>query len=339
MTLDKSDLRRTILTKPRQFQEGLDAIGRIVPLTTDFKSIVVSGMGGSALPANLLDIYLRDLYEKDPKQEQLRLYNSRSYTLPVEAYDHCLNIICSHSGNTEETLSSLNEAIDHNLLCVGISSGGKLEETCKENDIPHIKLPIPYENFQPRVATGHFLAILIQLLVNAKKIPSCQNSFSSVAKSLEEEIPRLEERGKKIAEGLVGKTPVIYASRRFRALAKIWKIKINENSKTPAFWNYFPELNHNEFVGYTNPQSQFHIIELRDANGHPQNIKRYEVTARLLKARGVEVEVIDMPKGDILYRIFATLALGNWTSYHLALAYGQDPTPVAMVEDFKKELK
>jgi len=119
----------------------------------------------------------------------------------------------------------------------------------------------------------------------------------------------------------------------------IWKIKINENSKTPAFWNYFPELNHNEFVGFSNPQAQFHVLMLKNSEDHPRDLLRYDVTAKFLKERGVGVNIIDIPDGNILYRIFAAIALADWISYYLALEYDQDPTPVDMVEDLKKALK
>lgn len=119
----------------------------------------------------------------------------------------------------------------------------------------------------------------------------------------------------------------------------VWKIKINENSKTPCFWNYFPELNHNEMVGFTNPQADFSFLMLKDGNDHPQNQKRFDVMAELMRKRGMDVEIIDMVSGSVFYKIFATLYLGDWVSYYLALAYGQDPTPVDMVEEFKDLVK
>jgi glucose/mannose-6-phosphate isomerase len=118
----------------------------------------------------------------------------------------------------------------------------------------------------------------------------------------------------------------------------IWKIKINENAKTPAFWNYFPELNHNEMVGFTLPQAKFHILLLMSEKEHSQNIKRMKITSELLRKKGVETTFINMPGNDTFENIFSTLILGDWTSYYLALAYNQDPTPVEMVEDLKKLL-
>ena len=338
MIVDHSNLRRVILESATQFREGSNAAAA-VKAGGPFDMLMLSGMGGSALPGNLLRIYLHDrAAHAKGQQRQLAIYQNRFYALPPEAFRRCLNIFCSHSGNTEETIAAFEEAIAHHLPCVGISSGGKIERMCAERGIPHVKLPIPYENFQPRMATGHFLGAIVRVLENAGMITYCISSMDAVAAKLTEAIPRMEERGKAIAERLKGKTPVIYSSTRFKALAMIWKIKINENAKTPAFWNFFPELNHNELVGFTNPQGAFRALMIRDPHDHPQNIKRYDVTAKLLSEKGIETEVIDMEEGETLYRMFATLALGDWTSYYLALSYGQDPTPVDMVEDLKKML-
>lgn len=337
MKIDKSNLRKVILNESSQFEEGFK-IAADVNAQGSFDRIMVSGMGGSALPSNILRIYLNDVFAQDKSYKKIGVFQNRFYTLPPEAYNNCLNLICSHSGNTEETISSFQEALDHNLPCIGISSGGVIEKMCKKNKIPHVKLPIPYKNFQPRMATGHFIGVIIQILINQRMISDCRKDIVAAAKKLDQSIPKLEQQGKNLAKKLVGKTPVIYASTQFKSLAMIWKIKINENSKTPAFWNYFPELNHNEFVGYTNPQGAFHVLLLRDDCDHERNLKRYDVTQKLLQKNNVSVDIVKMPKGKLFYRIFATLALGDWMSYYLALEYGQDPTPVDWVENFKKEL-
>ncbi len=336
--IDKSNLRRVILSTADQFKEGV-AIAKDININVQFSRVMVSGMGGSALHANVLRIILNDTAKKYNHYRVTSVYQNRFYKLPPEAYNDCLNIICSHSGNTEETIASFEEALENNLPCIGISSGGIIKDMCKKNNVPHIKLPIPFENFQPRMATGHFVSSILQVLVNAKKLPKEIVEMDEISEQLRDATLQMEERGKRIAEILVGKTPIIYASTKFKALAMIWKIKINENAKTPAFWNYFPELNHNEFVGFSNPQAQFHILMLRDLKDYSRNLLRYKLTAKFLEKKGIKTEIIDMPEGNILYRAFATITLADWISYYLALEYKQDPTPVDMVEELKKALK
>lgn len=335
MNIDKENLYSVIEKMPEQLVEGLE-IARGVKVGGNFKSITISGMGGSALPANLLRIYLNDLFYQNPnKNHRFAVYQNRFYSLPPEAYDNSLNIISSYSGNTEETVASFEEALENNLPCVGIAAGGKVLELCQKSGIPCVKMP---SGIQPRMANGYNFAAILRILVNSGMVEDKSNDFRENSELLKANLESFRKQGEEIAKVVKEKTPMVYASTKFKSLAMIWKIMFNENSKTPAFWNYFPELNHNEMVGFTNPQAKFHFLILRDADDHERNLKRVEVTANILKEYGIESTIIEMPEGNILYRIFGTLQIGCWASYYLALEYGVDPTPVKMVEKLKEML-
>jgi glucose/mannose-6-phosphate isomerase len=259
--------------------------------------------------------------------------------LPPESFYECLNFICSYSGNTEETIASFEEALENNLPCVALSSGGKIEEMAKEHHVPHILLPIPYENFQPRIGTGYFFGAMFQVLVNQGLVADVTKTLIKESLALKQCMGTLEEQGKLLAKKIAGKTPVIYSTARYKSVAMVWKIKFNENAKTPAFWNFFPELNHNEMVGWTLPQGKFIILMLRDLDTHQRVKKRFEITAQLLRENKVDVEILDIHGKSVYTKVFTSILLGDFVSYHLALAYGQDPTPVDMVEKLKKLLK
>lgn len=336
--LDKSNFRQMIIDSPDQFRVGFE-LAKNIKVSGNFKAIMISGMGGSALPGNLFRIYLNNLFRaENPEKQPLSIYQNRSYSLPPESFHECLNFICSYSGNTEETIASFEEALKNNLLCIALSSGGKIEAMAKEHNVPHIKLPIPFPNFQPRVGTGYFFGAMFQVLVNQGLVEDTTKTLLEEADILKQNMGALEEQGKTLAKKIAGKTPVIYSTARYKSVAMVWKIKFNENAKTPAFWNFFPELNHNEMVGWTLPQGKFIVLMLRDANTHSQVLKRFEVTAQLLCKQGVEVEILDMDGESVYSRTFMSIALGDFTSYYLALEYGQDPTPVDMVEKLKKFL-
>lgn len=333
--LDKENLRQVILDSPNQIAIGL-RLAKNIKIEGEFSALEISGMGGSSLPANILRIYLNSLYSDNPSQnKRFGIFQNRFYSLPYEAYNQCLNFFASYSGNTEETIASLNQAVSAKLPSVGFATGGKIAEICQQNNIPCVLLPA---GIQPRYATGYFFSTMFQVLVNAKLTEDKTKELLELAENLKTETAALEERGKELAEKLVGKTPIIYSSTKYKSLAMIWKIKINENAKTPSFYNFYPELNHNEMVGWTLPQGKFHIITLMDKHDHPQNIKRMKITANLLKKKGIETNIIEMEDGNVFNTIFSTLILGDWVSYYLGLAYNQDPTPVEMIEALKKRL-
>ncbi len=330
--------RQNILESLDQFVVGFE-IAKGAKVAGEFKRLVVSGMGGSALPAGLVERYVQDVAVRHHVLP-VRIIQNRTYALPLgTASDHHLHVVCSYSGNTEESISCLQEAIQKGVPVIGMSAGGTIEEMCKAQNIPHVKLPIPTPTFQPRMGIGYFFAALVEILINHNLLPDVRDEVLAGAASVKEDLSEREETGKQIAAELVGKTPVVYSNFQYEPVAMIWKIKINENAKTPAFWNVIPEMNHNEMVGYTNPQGAFHVLLLRDPTDEPRNLKRYDVLLPLLAEKGVTGTTIDIIGSGVYNRIFNTLILGDFIAYYLALAYGQDPEPVAMVEAFKKALE
>jgi glucose/mannose-6-phosphate isomerase len=334
--LDTHDFHTMIMESPDQFSTGF-SLAKDIRVEGNFSKIVVSGMGGSALPVDILRILLDDVAKRYDVVTPV-LYQNRNYGLPQESVHETLFILSSYSGNTEETLETLSEVVKRGLPAIGMSAGGELERLCLEAGIPHIKLPIPSEGFQPRMGTGFFIGALLEVLINHNLIPDIRSEVLHDAKLVAESMDAIEKEGEALSVRVEGKTPVIYAPDQLRGLAMIWKIKFNENAKTPAFWNYFPELNHNEMVGFSLPQGKFYVIMLRDHEDHPRNQKRFDLTAQLLREKGVEVEILDSLGESVFNRVLMSIALGDFTSYHLALRYGQDPTPVDMVEKFKKLL-
>lgn len=329
--IDKENLRQVIIDFPKQFKEGFE-LAKNIKVRGDFSSVIVSGMGGSALPTEVIKLYLD---ENDSQKKDFNLFANRTYALPKNSGKNCLHIVSSFSGNTEETLSSLQEIIKKKLPVIGIAYGGKLIEICKKNNIPYIELPFVS---QPRYATGYFFSTTLKILANARLIKLDEQKIIREAENLKKEILKSESKGKSLAQKLVGKTPIIYSSDKMRAVAMIWKIKINENAKTPAFYNVYPELSHNEMVGFTLPQSKFHILTLMNKSDHPQIQKRMKITTKLYKQKGIDTSLIEIDNSSVFNSVFQSLILGDWISYYLALAYKQDPTPVRMVEDLKKML-
>lgn len=335
---DPSNFRQFILDTPTQFEVGMN-LAKDVKVEGNFKSLTVTGMGGSALPVNLLQAFCNSLVETNPEYKPLDIFINRSYSLPPQAKSkESLNFLSSYSGTTEEVISSLEEARKLNLSFIGFSSGGNIEELSKKYGMPHVKLPIPFPNYQPRMGTGYFFGSMYQVLVNHGLAPDQTEEIKKSAATFGDLMESYENKGKELAKLLKGKTPIIYSSQKYNPSAMIWKIKMNENAKTPAFWNYFPELNHNEMVGFTNPQADFFLIMLRDKDDDPRNLKRYDVTAQLLKEKGIDSMIIDMDGNSTFSKMFLTITYADWASYYLALEYGQDPTPVEMVEKLKKIL-
>ncbi len=324
---DKSNMRQIILDFPKQFRVGLEAAENI-GLKSNFNKVIICGMGGSALPADILKTWLEE------EKVGLSLTVHRDYNLPYWVNQKTLVVCISYSGNTEETLSAFKEAQKKNLKIVAITSGGKLSKLCQLYKVPFAKIP---SGFPPRMALGFQFAALAKILVNSELLKNNLNNILALEKTLKPAL--LEEKGKKLAKKLKDKIPLIYASRKFKTLAWIWKIKFNENSKIPAFANYFPEISHNELVGFTKTSRfSFFVIILREPIDHSRILKRMKLFAEILKPRKIQVQFLEISGKDKLTKIFKNILLSDWVSYYLALKCQIDPTPVELTEEFKRKL-
>jgi len=312
----------------KQFRAGYEATADLI-LPSNKQGICICGIGGSALPGNLLELYL------EKHNINIPLILERSYGLPKKINKDWLVICISYSGNTEEPLSCLKQAQSNGLDVGLISSGGKLKEIAEQNNIPIAIMP---KGIQPRMALGYQFSALLGILEKAELIKTPEDVLK--LESIDPEIQK--DFAKNLAERIKGNIPIVYASNKLKIIARICKIGFNENAKSPAFWNYLPELNHNEMVGFTKKNNSdfrnFYFIIFKDLNDHLKIQKRMDLTKQILNKQEIKGEIIELKGKTLLEKAFYGIILSYWISYYLALLYNIDPEPVKLVEDFKKLL-
>jgi len=302
--------------------------------------IVIAGMGGSGLAAKALKTWPGHVVPLTVIQD---------YDLPNHVGINTLLICSSYSGNTEETLSVTNAAInmptDARPMMVIVASGGQLLDIAKEQNVPYITLPA---NYQPRMTFGYQLRALIEILEQTKllsgAIQDLQTAADWLSTQLEGWLPVVAVKNnyaKQLALELMGKSVVMYAGPKLSPAAYKWKISFNENAKNIAWYNQYPEFNHNEFLGWTSHPTKkpYAIIELRSNLEHSQVQKRFEVSNKLLSGQRPSPEVVTVLGTDILEQLMWAIALGDFVSLYLALLNGLNPTPVDLIEKFKLALQ
>ncbi len=312
---------------PKQFAKGFE-LAQGLKVEGNFNRIVLCGMGGSASFVALINDYLAT-----DASIKLKMEAVKGYDIPNNCDSQTLFFISSYSGNTEETLSCLDQVDSRGFSYIVVTSGGQLLEKAKTKDKPLLAIP---GGIQPRLSTGYFIAGIFQILINQGLIPDKKAEILAAADSIEASLDEIKT--KEIARAMKGFTPIIYTSNVNASLAETLKIKFNENSKTQSFWNYFPELNHNEMVGYTNLVMNPYFLMFASQFSHPRLRKRMEIFKNLMEAKNLTVTIIDLKGKNVLEEILMGYYLGDHITYYLADAYGIDPEPVAMVEDFKKKL-
>jgi len=322
-SLDKNNMEKIITDFSKQCQDARKLCGRIKTATKP-SSIVIGAMGGSAIAGDFLRCYLPNI----------PISVVRDYQLPETIQKPALIFIVSYSGNTEESLSMFQDAYRRGHAIICMSSGGKLESVARAKDVPYIRLP---SGVPPRLSTGYIFFPILGVLQNSGIIPNKDAEVEATIRALEN--PKHRRMGEELANRLKDRIPLVYSSGKFGAVAMKWKTDINENAKTPAFFNIYPEFNHNELNGFLNLPGRFHAIILRDENEHPRIAKRMDVTKKIIRETGTTLTELGIKGDNELAKLFSTMLIGLWASYFLAILYGTDPTPVPVIEMLKKDLK
>lgn len=301
-------------------------------------NIVVAGMGGSALAALLVKTWLK-------ADIKVPFEVVRSYDLPSYVGENTLVIVSSYSGNTEETLSALEQAEKKGAQLGIITAGGALLDIAESYRVAHVALP---QNLQPRMAVIYNLRALIALLANFKivgreKLDEVKATAGWLKLESEQwagDIPVDKNYAKQLALLAVGKTPVFYGGTLTAPVAYKWKISWNENAKNTSFWNELPEFNHNEFIGWTSHpiEKPFAVFDLVSNLEHPQILKRFEISDRLLSGQRPKSTVVNLRGETVIEQLLWGSILADFASIYVAILNGVDPTPVPLIEKLKKEL-
>ncbi|MDZ7263383.1 MAG: bifunctional phosphoglucose/phosphomannose isomerase, partial [candidate division KSB1 bacterium] len=335
-----SNMLGLLTSFPQQFQqarqigEGFDY--NFAP--TRLHHIIFAGMGGSAIGGDLIIASLGN-------QLKFPAAVVRHYSLPPYTDQHSLVIVSSYSGNTEESLSCYEDAKARlaNIIC--ITSGGELAARARRDGVPFIAIP---GGNPPRTALA-YLSIPVLVFfkrsgIVAPDMIDIEETIQLLIDKANQYAPSMENnRAMVLAQKLIDKIPILYSSvELLQAVAMRWKGQLSENSKVLAFQNAFPELNHNEIVGWERRADlfpHFQIIYLRDHRDHIRIQRRMEITRSILEPLTLPVIEVFSEGHSRLARLFSLIYLGDMVSYYLAIFNGIDPTTIDKIQLLKDRLR
>lgn len=340
--LTRRDSERTLETTATQYLQMETPI-EILSAENDGRqltNIVIAGMGGSGLAAQIAKTWLdSDL--------AVPLEIVQGYSLPGYVDESSLVIISSCSGNTEEVLSNLTDANERGAQVAIITSGGKLAELGEEQSIARVML-VNDQKVQPRMLTFLQLRAIVLLLVHfglahsdkSDEIVAVGEWLGEESRNWTMDVTTENNYAKQLALQAVGKTPIFYGGELTWSLAFKWKISWNENSKNVAFWNRYPEFNHNEFIGWTSHpvEKPFAVFDLMSSFEHPQIKRRFEISDRLLSGKRPKVTSIELAGDTLLKQLFWGNVLADYASIYTGVLNNVDPGPVPLITKLKQEL-
>lgn len=338
--LDTLDMLGEIDHLPYQLHSAWD-LGQTMPLpdVPTLTSVVISGMGGSAIGADLVTAAVTATCG-------VPVTVHRDYGLPAFARGKStLMIASSHSGNTEETLDSFDAARKQDCSIVAITTGGELAK--RAADLP----TWTFEHAgQPRAAVGFSFGLLLALFARLKLIPDPAKELMMAVSTMKEaqeqlraEVPASQNPAKREAGQLVGRWVTVFGAGLLAPVARRMKTQINEIAKSAANFEFLPEADHNTLAGTQHPEEVMapHTMNLflRAPSDHPRNRKRIDLTRQAFMLDGLNTDFIDA-RGDVpLAHMWSTILFGDYMAYYLAMAYAVDPTPIQALSEFKEAMK
>jgi glucose/mannose-6-phosphate isomerase len=338
--IDKDDMYQSIWDFPENIIDAIELSENITLKNEyrDLNNIIIAGMGGSAIGGDVV-------YSLIKNEIKIPFVVNRGYDLPAWANSSTLIICSSYSGNTEETISILEEAKSLDAKVIGITTGGVLESLCKNYSFDFVNIP---SGLQPRAALAFSFIPLLYILKKTSlinvEVSSWLKSSVDLIKSKRVEYSSDKENNPvyQLANKLYNKLPIIYAdSGSLETVAVRLKGQICENSKILAYHSIYPEMNHNEIVGWENNEeyfSNYYVLWLMDEEMNIRNKSRKNIISEILSGLNVSQQEIKVDGYSFKERFLLLIHYGDWLSYWCAILHNTDPSPVKNIQTLKDKL-
>ncbi len=303
-----------------------------------YENLLIMGMGGSGVAGDVMKLLSNEISDKN-------IIVLKDYSIPKQVIKlRPLCLFISYSGNTEEILSSINDAKENNLDWIVISSGGNLIDIAIKEGKEYIRIP---SGLQPRAAFG-YLTLAISMILDINENSSYVSELNEVSSYLE----NLSKKGDEsdinklslnICDKIDKKTVILYSGTDMtQVVSSRWKTQINENAKSKAFVGNLPEVHHNEILSWDadmdGSKKNYIIVLLRDKNENDQIKKRFELTKQLIGEK-VDITEVNLDNQEsTLKTLLELVLLGDLVSLNLARKHAIDPNNIDTIEKLKKLL-
>ena len=345
MAVDSLGMLEALRGWPEQLATAHEAAARIdasaLPAADDYDNIVVLGMGGSGIVGDVL-------VTVGTATLPVPIVVLKQYRTPAFVGPRTLAFAVSYSGDTEETVEMARGAVAAGATLVTLSCGGELGRLAEEHGALH--LPCPDGIPMPRAALGAMVAPLFVTLFRMGLLPEAhaglvkaQQQLASRRDQCRPEVEGAANPARELARRIGGTIPLIYGAGGLGAVAAMrWKSSINENAKAPAFWNQYPELDHNEICGWglhgDVTRQLVTLVELRHGLEHAQLARRSEATRALMQEVVHQIVEVEAAGEGRLAQLLDLIYIGDWTSLYLALDHDVDPGPIEAIDELKRRL-
>jgi glucose/mannose-6-phosphate isomerase len=341
--LDSLDILTPVERLAEQCRAGWD-IGRAaegLPEGDSIDGIAVLGMGGSAMAGEIARAVM------EPSGGHVVQVLKGYGPLPGWVGPRTLVVAVSYSGDTEETLDALADALERGASVLSLSSGGRLAAAAAKGGWPHVTVP---GGLQPRASLGYMVLPLLAVFarmgfsdLSDDDVAEAEAVLDGISQACGRQVPLAANPAKQLAMAVAGKIPLIYGGQGVAAVAaRRFKCDLNEYGKAPAFANELPEMGHNEVEGFEQMgdllRSHAVVVALRDSQEDPRVSLRFEVTRGILDGRVSGFRQVRATGSSALARLMSLVSTTQLAAVYAGLAAGRDPGPVEVIRRLKEEL-
>lgn len=310
-------------------EAGQIAQHAIIEKAENVQHIVVTGLGGSGIGGTVVA-------ELVAENCSIPVLVNKDYFLPAYVGKHSLVIVSSYSGNTEETLQAMQTALQKGAQIVCITSGGKIREIAKQHQLGCIEIP---GGMPPRSCFGYSLVQLLKVLVvNGFASASLFTDLQNAIELLDKEEQAIQTEAMALAKKLHGKFAMLYSLGSCEGVVVRFRQQINENGKMLCCHHTFPEMNHNELVGWVEENKNLAVVTMRTTFDYDRTVKRYEFCKPLFEKLSSSVTDVFAKGQSRLEQYLYLVHIGDWASCYLADLKGIDAVEVKIIDQLKNEL-
>lgn len=326
-----ADMNTLIAEFPDNITEALEIASnaKISTPKHEIRNVLICGMGGSGIGGRLVAKWVED-------ELSVPVTFAQDYGIPGFVSKHTLLIGSSYSGNTEETISSIHQALERGAHLIGITSGGQLQTLCEENGYDVIVVP---GGNPPRSALAYSLVQLLQIFV---QLGMCSMSrLKEMAKARDliiEEKESIQSIAREMASFVNGQVPIYYSTTDYEPVLIRARQQFNENGKNLGWSHCLPEMNHNELVGWGGGDDRFALIILETDDMHPRNSRRLEITKATIAKKTKHIMTVRSKGKSRIERSIYFINIVDWASLYITDLNGADPIDIEIIDYLKDEL-
>lgn len=324
-------MKQLVQNFPIQLQEAM-TIGQNYSFQTakkTFSNVVLTGLGGSGIGGSIIQNFVFD-------KLTVPFVVNKAYALPAFVGSETLVIVSSYSGNTEETLAAMKQALKVKATVVCVTSGGEVAEIAKRKKIDCILLP---PGMPPRSCLGYSMTQLLYILKHFDMIKGgYEKELKSSVKMMQADARSIQAKARALAKKLNGRLPIIYTSADYEGVAVRFRQQLNENSKVLCWHHVIPEMNHNELVGWKDKADDKVVVILRNENDYDRVQLRMEINKKIIKKYTKNIIEVYSKGKSYWERVFYLIHLTDWVSVYLAELRNQDAVEVNVIDYLKGAL-